>query len=88
MNNGVPLDVLKIVEHLERGGVPHEQARAQATDLAEVIGAERKRMDARYLPREELAHELLPIKASIESLDAKVDSHAAESRARDERLEM
>jgi hypothetical protein len=73
MNNGIPLDVLKIVERLERGGVPHEQARVQATVLAEVIGDERKRVDARYLPREALAHELWPIKSSIEKLDAKVD---------------
>lgn len=87
MNNGVPLDVLKIVERLEGGGVPHEQARVQATVLAEVIGDERRRMDARYLPRGELAHELWPIKSSIEKLDAKVDRLAAESQARDDRLE-
>lgn len=88
MNNGIPLDVLKIVERLEGGGVPHEQAKVQATVLAEVIGAERQRTDARYLPRNELAYELLPIKTSIENLDAKVDRHAAESRARDDRLEL
>ena len=73
MNNGVPLDVLKIVERLEGGGVPHEQAKVQATVLAEVIGDERKRMDARCLPREELAQELRPITSSIEKLDAKAD---------------
>jgi hypothetical protein len=88
MNNGVPLDVLKIVERLEGGGVPHDQAKVQATVLAEVIGDERRRMDARYLPRDELAHALLPISTSIDRLDAKVDRHAAESRARDDRLEL
>jgi hypothetical protein len=88
MNNGVPLDVFKIVERLEGGGVPHEQAKVQATVLAEVIGAERQRTDARYLPRDELAREFVPIKSGIENLDAKVDRHAAESRARDDRLEL
>lgn len=69
MNNGVPVDLLKIVERLEGAGVPHEQAKA----LAEVIDAERKSADARYLPRDDLAHELFPIKSGIDKVDAKVE---------------
>ena len=69
MNNGVPLDVLKIVERLEGGGVPHEQASV----LADVISAERRWADACYLPRENLAREFIPIKSSIDKVDAKVD---------------
>lgn len=88
MTNGVPLDVLKIVERLEGGGVPPEQAKVQATVLADVISAERKWLDGRYLPREELAHALLPIKSGIERIDAKVDRLASETRAATDRLEM
>ena len=88
MNNGVPLDVFKIVERLEGGGVPPEQAKVQATVLSDVISEERKRVDARYLPRQDLACELLPIKSSIEKVDAKIDLLAIESRASAERLEL
>lgn len=69
MTNDIPPDVLKLVERLEGGGVPHEQARV----LADVISAERKWAEARYLPRDDLGYELLPIKAGIDKVDAKVD---------------
>lgn len=84
MNNGIPLDLLKIIERLEGGGVPHEQAKV----LADVISAERKWADARYLPREELAHALWPIKSSIDKVDATVDRLATENKATADRLEM
>ena len=91
MNNGIPPDVLKLVERLKGGGVPHEQARA----LADVISAERTWADARYLPRDDLGHELLPIKASVDKVDAKVDhlgmkidKSVVEVDAKFDRLEM
>ena len=86
MHNGATLDVLSIVERLEGGGVPHDQAKVQAAVLVDVIRGECKCMDARYLARDDLANELLPLKSGIQMVDAKVDRLAVEARAMSDRL--
>ena len=86
MHNGATLDVLSIVERLEGGGVPHDQAKVQAAVLVDVIRGECKCMDARYLARDDLANELLPLKSGIQMVDAKVDRLAVEARATSDRL--
>ena len=86
MHNGDTLDVLNIIERLEGGGVPHEQAKVQAAVLVDVVTGECKCMKARYVTRGDLSAALVPLESGIQVVDAKVDRLTVETKATAERL--
>ena len=86
MHNGDTLDVLNIIERLEGGGVPPDQAKVQAAVLVDVVTGECRCMDARYVTRDDLDAALLPLKSGIQMVDAKIDRLAIENQATTDRL--
>ena len=86
MHNGDTLDVLNIIERLEGGGVPHEQAKVQAAVLVDVVTGECKCMETRYVTRGDHSAALMPLELGIQTVDAKVDRLTVETKATAERL--
>ena len=80
-----PFDTPRVVERLEGAGVPAEQARMHASVFADVlqqtISAEGECMAERFANKQETGVEFSQIKVSLEKLDAKIDTTAAELKS-------
>ena len=55
----IPFDTLKMMERLEKAGVPAEQARVQTDLLAEVICAEDRSISERFSSKQDVTSELV-----------------------------
>lgn len=77
----IPFDTLKMMERLESAGFTNAQARVQIEVLAEVIGKESAGVADRYLSKQEFAPEIAGIRASLGTLDVKIDKVAAEVKS-------
>lgn len=55
----IPFDTLKMMERLEKAGVPAEQAKVQTELLAEVISAEDASISDRFSAKQEVTSELV-----------------------------
>ena len=80
-----PFDTPRVVERLEGAGVPAEQARMHASVFADVlqqtISAEGECMAERFASKQETGAEFSQIEVSLEKLDAKIDTTAAELKS-------
>jgi hypothetical protein len=74
----VPFDTLKMVERFEGAGFSMAQAKVQAAVLAEVISAEDSSIAERFSSKQDVSQELVAIKASLDTINAKIDKSAAE----------
>lgn len=75
-----PFDTQKVVDQLERSGVPSEQAKAHATVLLEAILAQEHALNQHYFNKQDATREFAALHArldkmevSIEKLDTKID---------------
>ncbi|MET0319346.1 MAG: hypothetical protein ABW069_01345 [Duganella sp.] len=70
------------MERLEGAGFTNDQARTQAAVLAEVISAEHCAVADRYASKQDVAQELHPINASLESVNLNIDTSIAALHAK------
>lgn len=71
----IAFDTLKVVEQLERAGVPLEQAKAQANVLAEVMGSDH------FATQHDFTQELTGIRADINSLRMEMRTLNSDTKA-------
>ncbi len=79
--SSTPFDTLNMVERLISAGVPAEQAKMQATLLAEVIRAADASIVERFSRKTDVALELSGVKAEISALRSEVKQSISETKA-------